>query len=128
MITAAEIKVKYPHHLENLEVGDGWVGLVDEFIQAVFAHYEKIGRSELESSFKLMLAHQKYGQLRLRETSDVDIEEIIDFFERKSFSVCEECGEPGKLHVTLGYWHTICDSHKGCNSLRPAEAAKLGFC
>jgi hypothetical protein len=63
MITAAEIKEKYPHHLQLLEVGDGWVGLVDEFIQAVFAHYEKIGRSELESSFKLMLAHQKNASL-----------------------------------------------------------------
>ena len=49
------------------------------------------------------------------------IKEWVNAAERNSENICEYCGEPGKLFVTVGLWEVLCDNHKRTNALTVEE-------
>jgi hypothetical protein len=83
-------------------VGAGWAGLVNEA-------FDKLEASE--SFIVVDQVKEKYGGLRIYTSPyDVDFDKIIEDIERRSFEICEECGEAGKLRGG-GWYRTLCEAH-----------------
>jgi len=88
----------YPRRDAKCCVGKGWGGLIDEI-------YDLLESWEGESIVSQI--KEKFGGLRFYVSTDYDIllkvEDICD----RSYSVCEDCGEPGE--PTPGSWtYTLC--------------------
>ncbi len=55
---------------------------------------------------------EKFGSLHFYMTSATDaMWNLIHEYEKKSITICEECGKEGKL-ITKGWWKTSCDKCK----------------
>jgi len=84
----------------KLMVGPGWSSLIDRI-------YDKLPKRTLVLQVK-----EKFGGLRFyigygsKRTFD-----LIDKAEHDSYTICEVCGEPGKLREDLGWILTLCDKH-----------------
>ena len=83
-------------------VGAGWADLVRRFYNA---------REALGTTVGVMQVKEKYGGLRIyTDYMHDELDEIITELERESFTICEECGEPGQLR-TGSWYRTLCDIH-----------------
>jgi hypothetical protein len=87
---------------EYLGVGEGWRKLVEPLIEM----------SEKEGAAVLQIK-EKFGGLRFYtgECSQ-ELYDAIDAAEKASFSVCEECGEPGTPNSKGGWTKTTCEVHE----------------
>lgn len=98
-----------------LEVGEGWHSLVAETFKKIVDIYRK--KNVPLEWFSVMQIKEKFGGLRiytgaLPASVYDDVDRIIDEAEKKSVTICEVCGEPGKL-ITTGWWNTRCPKHTG---------------
>lgn len=81
-------------------IGPGWHALVQPLID--LAHAEGATIAQVK---------EKFGGLRFyvnRSTPALD--EAIAKAEAQSYTICEECGAPGKLR-SGGWLRTLCDTH-----------------
>lgn len=98
----------YDRELAKQSVGIGWHGLLDE----IFDLKEKLGNPT-----SIVQVKEKYGGLRVytavyfgEDSPYNELEKLITDTERRSFTICEDCGKEGKLRN--GGWHrTLCDEH-----------------
>lgn len=82
-------------------VGPGWYNLV---LNVELAAQKK--------NVEIAQVKEKFGTLRIyTETSDSDLNTIINTAEKLSEVTCESCGGPGRLRNTHGWLKTMCDSH-----------------
>jgi ribosomal protein L37AE/L43A len=89
----------------GFECGDGWFNLIDELSSKII---------ELDKNVEAIQVKEKFGGLRFYITSSTnDVHELISLYEHKSFTICEECGQPGMLRTDKGWWRTLCDK---CNN------------
>lgn len=87
---------------KSLGVGEGWCGLIKDLIDELL----KLGWDREISQVK-----EKFGMLCFYiPNSSKEIREIIYTFEKKSKTICEVCGEPGKIRNN-GWYKTLCDEH-----------------
>lgn len=93
----------YDRKLALDSVGQGWAGLVNE----VFDMLEKT------KGIKVIQVKEKWGGLRIyTDFMHMEFDKFIMDIEKKSFTVCEQCGKPGQLRE--GSWQlTQCDEHAG---------------
>ena|ERR1700677_3681413 len=112
------LKEKYPGLLEHIwpECGIGWYDLLDKLCADITEceAKEPILISEYEDEVLYCHANQvkeKYGGLRFYVSSATEeMYKIIDAAEKKSYSICDVCGESGSLR--RGGWMMVrCD---GC--------------
>jgi len=98
------IECGYDEKLALASVGFGWADLVRKGLLAVAGY----GR--------LVQVKEKYGTLRLywegdsgitRGKADV-IQHRLDALEAASGAICEQCGAPGQLVVSGGWYRTAC--------------------
>lgn len=98
--------------------GDGWVPLIESLIIDLIA---------LGWNRKLDQVKEKFGSLRFyiddselsQATREVVYQRIAEA-EDRSCSVCETCGEPGKIHGS--YWlKTVCP---GCSGKKQEQTEK----
>jgi hypothetical protein len=81
-------------------VGKGWSGLIDRIYD------------QLNSETYVMQVKEKFGGLRFYVGSATEREfDVIYCAEKDSYTICEECGEPGTLREDLGWILTLCDKH-----------------
>jgi hypothetical protein len=81
-------------------VGKGWSKILDRL-------YDAKPRSVYVTQVK-----EKWGGLRFYVGSaSGEFFDLIDAAEEESYTICEECGEPGKLREDLGWILTLCDEH-----------------
>lgn len=82
--------------------GPGWKKLILELIDKI----EKI-----DPTIEVHQIKEKFGGLRfyVGGTLHEGIFELIQEYEDKSYKVCEECGEKGKLREELPWMKTLCD-------------------
>ena len=81
-------------------VGKGWSKLIDQLYDAK------------PRSVYVMQVKEKYGSLHFYiGGAPIEYHEIIDTIEDESMTICEECGEKGKLRGDLGWILTLCDKH-----------------
>ena len=91
-----------PYELFGWEIGGGWHPLVHELI----AELQTLGWDGHISQIK-----EKYGGLRFYIGYGSDaIFAAIDKAEAKSYTICEACGQSGKLRRG-GWMRTLCDDH-----------------
>lgn len=87
------------------ECCEGWNPLIWELI-------EKVAELDTEKLLKILQIKEKFGGLRFYILQGTDeIYELIDEYEKKSYKVCEVCGEEGKIRNDLGWIKTLCDKH-----------------
>lgn len=90
---------------EALEsVGSGWSILINE----VFDVLETI-----KGTVKIVQVKEKFGGLRIyTDVLNKELDTVIQKVGRESFTICEECGNVGKLRDG-GWYRTLCDEHAG---------------
>ena|ERR1035437_2233941 len=111
---------KYPEIFQNdttralaspriwgIECQNGWYELINQLCSDIM----------LSNPAKIPVATQvkeKYGQLcfYISGSSTDEIENLITKAERDSLTICEVCGNEGKLRMTSRGWHkTVCTKH-----------------
>ena len=102
--------------LPYLAIGDGWVEIVERFLNRVAT----LLRRSNEAAFRIVDVKEKYGTIRVEWFAAVDLDEssAIERFELlaelRSECTCDECGAFGKLRSTSktgGWLATRCDAH-----------------
>ena len=92
----------YDRALALESVGKGWSSLVNE----VFDFMEQ---NRIHS--KVIQVKEKWGGLRIyTDVIDNRLDEKIREMEKKSFTICEDCGMPGVLRGG-GWYRTLCETH-----------------
>ena len=97
-MTRAELYAKYPVILAqvttDIEVGNGWLPLIDKLCQLIF---DTCMRETLRVPVATQIK-EKFGSLRFYvDQADDMIYQIIDRAEDLSSYICETCGAPGKI-------------------------------
>lgn len=93
-----ELVERFPALFRNLpwgiECGAGWWDLIENLCEEIDSICQDKGYDFYITDIK-----EKFGGLRfcLNQVTD-EIEDIIQFYEEKSFEVCEECGSPGEIY------------------------------
>lgn len=84
------------------ECNDGWYNLLDELCTRI----EKLA----DDDFRVYQIKEKFGGLRFYVGSTTkEILDLIDEYEEKSYTICENCGESGKLITHFGWYVTLCE-------------------
>lgn len=95
---------KYPKIFSDtnffgFECGDGWYNLIDVLCQ-------ELGK---DPSFKAVQVKEKFGGLRFYAIgASSKAFDFIDFAEKLSYRICEQCGCPGKVR-SGGWIRTLCE-------------------
>jgi len=89
--------IDYPY----LPVGQGWYELIyDLVVELLSTNWDR----------KILQIKEKFGGLRFYIDGSEDIQNIVTKYEKLSYSICEECGEPGEIRK-LNWIKTLCDKH-----------------
>lgn len=133
IMTREELKSKWPIlRTIRLEHGPGWYEIIDRIMAAICAAGFDPERDEIQQ------IKEKFGTLRVYVSCDVRHEasdesqysQTGNRFERilsaikasdTSDKTCEECGKPGRLLVSAGWWSTRCSEHAQADALSPSE-------
>lgn len=101
--------MKTPAQLFGVECGPGWRCLIDPLMR----------RCRLEG-VEITQIKEKFGGLRFYIASGSEaLHTAIDDAEDLSYTICEECGEPGTLRPG-GWIYTACDK---CHAVRTSTGA-----
>ena len=91
-----------------IECGDGWFNLLVSL--CIKIELELI-KSNLQGECYATQLKEKFGGLRVyKSTGNEKISHLIHEAERKSYTICEMCGQHGKLR-NKGWLATLCDEH-----------------
>jgi len=106
---------KYPRLFKSykwIECGEGWSTILDHAFWLIDHGLDHLSEEEREA-FEIDQCKQKFGGIRIYTSiTDDYMSGIIAMAESISFSVCENCGHPGKRR-SGGWIETLCDScHK----------------
>lgn len=103
------------------DIGDGWFKLIAELLEAIEDIYQNSNLS-MEDDFTVTQIKEKYGTLRFYASSTLkEVQDLIDLYEAKSETVCEDCAKAGSLHVRSDYFLTLCEH---CASKKGFEKVK----
>ena len=98
--------VKYPIR-KRWEREDGWNSLIEELIQQI-----AILLDDVPFDVEVVQIKEKFGRLAFYTDGASDnIHNVIYYYEEKSTTVCEICGEEGKYRSDLSWKRTLCDFH-----------------
>jgi len=102
-------------HVENayLGTGPGWYNLIYTLTNYIDRRLEHLNKDGGNRKVHVAQIKEKFGGLRYYADGDLDetMYGAIDFAESLSYTICEECGEPGKLR-SGGWIRTLCDKHE----------------
>jgi hypothetical protein len=102
-------------HVERayLGTGIGWYNLIYTLTNCIDRRLEHLNKDGGNRKVVIEQIKEKFGGLRYYADGDVDeqMAGMIDFAESLSYTICEECGAPGKLR-SGGWMRTLCDKHE----------------
>jgi len=79
-------------------VGKGWSNIINRLYDAK------------PKNVQVTQVKEKFGSLRFYVSSAPEwYFDLIDYYEEKSETICEKCGESGKLRENMGWILTLCD-------------------
>ncbi len=90
----------------------GWETLFDELCKELT---EYVTRKNL--IFQITQVKEKFGTLRVyfqlegNDTEYIEVQKIVDKYEKKSSYICEVCGVEGKIRNNNGWVKVLCESH-----------------
>ena len=106
------LKKEYPELLSGVHyasIGKGWNELVSNLCDKI-AQYQKNVKDPSFEDPVVMQIKEKFGGLRFYVYGGDDyIQGMIDFAECISYSICEDCSQPGKPRHE-GWVRTLCDA------------------
>lgn len=88
------------------QVGKGWAPLLRDL-------HEKL--SKLDPGYRVSQVKEKFGSLRVYAVGGSNMvnsdlfQQMINEAERQSETVCENCGAPGEILPTPGWYLCLCD-------------------
>lgn len=95
----------------GFECADGWFEVLKEASLKLEVEILQLPEED-RSHYKATQIKEKYGTLQIYMSAETDsMSKIIEEAEDKSETVCECCGEIGKLRTDLGWISTLCDKH-----------------
>lgn len=93
-------QIHTPYELFGWEIGKGWYDLVKPLVEECN-----------EKGYAILQIKEKYGGLRFYVAAcPQEFWDKVDEAEKESYTICEECGEPGELRGG-GWMRTLCDKH-----------------
>jgi len=102
-------------HVEraHLGTGIGWYNLIYTLTNCIDRRLEHLNKDGGNRKVIIAQIKEKFGGLRYYADGDIDeqMDGMIDFAESLSYTICEECGAPGKLR-SGGWLRTLCDKHE----------------
>lgn len=91
----------------GFECGPGWYNLIDGLCRDIMQVCKETGQTPPVAS----QVKEKYGTLRFYVNGATDqVYRLIDIAEELSSTICEECGQPGRVR-SGGWIRTLCDHH-----------------
>lgn len=102
----------YEHsHFWGFEIGSGWYSLVENLVDTIDRYQRPLVRNGKAEFIHIEQIKEKFGGLRFYYSGgDEYVAGAVDFAERLSYSLCQDCGAPGLLRS--GSWlRTLCDLH-----------------
>ena len=107
-----DLKAKYPEMIfpgADFACGPGWTDLIEDFLKEV------IKWRKFDVAFMLYSLKEKFGSIQISTEYSRNFystaERIKQDFKKRSLTVCEECGKPGRLRMGVGICKTTCDRH-----------------
>lgn len=113
------------------DITDGWYPLLEKLCREIADAYDTAGlpmdlcvvdvKQELGSlSFDFHFNDENATADTAERVSELHrkIVEIVRFYEDKSTSVCEDCGQPGELRDDSGFMIVLCDDCYAKNQMR----------
>lgn len=99
--------------VESVAVGAGWTELVWD----LFGKLDSLSKQRVAEGhppLRLSVVKEKYGALRvdLRDGFVPEAEDLIDEAEAVSETICEVCGQPGRLCTELRWMKALCPHHE----------------
>lgn len=92
----------YTRELALSSVGPGWASLIHHIFDTL---------ENIKGTVKIVQVKEKFAGLRVyTDYMNDELEAVIRQAERESFTICEECGKPGKVRGRSWYY-TSCDEH-----------------
>ena len=125
-----ELIERYPKIFnENFyfECNQGWKEILDNACGLIQNHCDNLEarNNNQANQVKAVQIKEKFGGLRYYiDGGDETIYGMIRLAESLSFTICEECGESGKLR-SGGWMKTLCDKHEAERQARYAERKQL---
>lgn len=106
----------------SVECGPGWFPLIDALCNALNNSVLLHGGPPPH----VLQIKEKFGKLRFyaRDVNDYQ-HGLIDMACALSSRICEQCGQPGVLMVSGGYFHTACDAHRRPEAITPESYAQF---
>jgi hypothetical protein len=102
-------------HVEraHLGTGIGWYNLIYTLTNCIDRRLEHLNKDGGNRKVIIAQIKEKFGGLRYYADGDIDeqMDGMIDFAESLSYTICEDCGAPGKLR-SGGWMRTLCDKHE----------------
>jgi len=97
-------------------VGDGWLPLIKDLIEKLIdAGWDK----------QICQVKEKFAGLRFYINAGNDeIFKLIEEAESKSYSICEQCGEPGETYSNGRWLYACCSKHAPENTKPYSEIKK----
>jgi len=110
-----ELKRKHVRIIgRGLECDAGWVGLISVLCDELQNATDRMGAPQIET----MQVKEKFGELRFYVRLSSDYQDgLIDLACEMSAKTCEQCGCPGSMWVSGGYFHTACEKHRRPQSI-----------
>lgn len=121
-----KLNSKYPDLLNSktafslfgITCGDGWYKILDELLKNI----DDLKR-DFDFEFSVLQIKEKFGALRFYYFVDVDnfkyvkficdfIDKFVETAEKNSRTVCELCGDTGKLYTSEAWVETRCENCK----------------
>ena len=114
------------------DVDDGWYRLIYDMCQEItdlYRSYHKeidIVPTQVKEKFGTLRFYHRFGG---REESGYEelhrkVEDVVSKYEDKSGSVCEQCGDVGKLRDDRGWIRALCDKHAAFLRIPPPKAGE----
>ena len=96
--------------LGRLGCGAGWHRIIEELVLGVERVLAEDPKLANELSFGIK---EKYARLTVHaQPHDARIDALIAEAEQKASETCEDCGEPGRWHMSINQWESIaCEKH-----------------
>ena len=93
----------------GFEFGDGWFNIISNLSERIEEYNRTVTNPDL--LVKAFQVKEKYGGLRFYiGGAPNEIHDLIEKTEDESLSTCEDCGSPGDMAVSGGWYKTLCDS------------------
>jgi hypothetical protein len=103
-----------PWSMFGFEVGDGWepsIRKTAEKLEPLFkAAIEKDPEGYEGGYYRTTQIKEKYGTGRWYISGTAEMYNLVENWEKETETICEECGEPGKLRGEMWYY-TRCYKH-----------------